>query len=293
MVRSTERGALAVTFALLLPVWGVAHAAAGPPATASSYAAARAAVESALSLFPPAAGRLQLKRFQIDAGGPAELDIIPCLVTKVSVYTVLSQVRISCGDLVYAFPLSALHPQSSYLTDGKSFLQLTQTTFTAFGTQATPWYALGDDDKTWRDKLTAPYYTALSNALGVLKSTPPPLADDAQFATVASSYRAATPKPTLPEDAQLHGQQGEVAYDAGQFLDAAEDYERALEAARWWPDGYRNLALSLADSHQYALAIADMQRYLALTPEAPDASDEQDRIDRWKAMAAEARTPSR
>ncbi len=290
MRRSIWQAALATLVALSASLCSTAQADSAPRGATLSFGGARAIVESAIAQFPAEAGRLQLMRFDIDAG-PVEMDITRCTITKISVYTVLSQLVIVCGGETHVFSLSALRPAYSYSNDGKSFLRLTQTTLTAFGTRATgPAYGLGDDDKTWRDKRTAPFYTALSSALDVLKSTGRPLADDAQFAAVVSSYRASPAKLALPDDAQRYQQQAEAAYDVGQHLDAAEAYERALEAAPWWPAGYRGMALSLADSHQYGPAIADMQRYLALAPDAPDASDEQDRMDRWKAMSAPVKT---
>lgn len=105
---------------------------------------------------------------------------------------------------------------------------------------------------------------------------------DPKFDAVVQSYRAASPKPQLPEEARKYKIQAEGAVNDKDFAEAANLYGRALEIAPWWPDGHFNRALVSAALKRFDQAIVEMQHYLALTPDAPDARLAQDHVYQWQ-----------
>ncbi len=105
---------------------------------------------------------------------------------------------------------------------------------------------------------------------------------DAAFAEAAETYRAAAPKPGLPEEGRVFRVQAEDAVGRTRFQDAVDLYGKALKIAPWWPEGHFNQALILSESECHEEAIAEMERYLALVPDAPDARAARDRIYQWK-----------
>jgi tetratricopeptide (TPR) repeat protein len=123
----------------------------------------------------------------------------------------------------------------------------------------------------------------VADALLVLKNSGLSAKDDeAQFQEVARNYRASNPKPLLPENARRFVVQAEAATDANDFAGAADLYAQALEIAPWWPEGHYNRAIMLAGLKDFAAAIDEMKRYLALAPEAPNARAAQDKIYVWE-----------
>ena len=117
--------------------------------------------------------------------------------------------------------------------------------------------------------------TALARAVG--RNDP--------FNAVVANYRAANPKPQLPEEARKFKVQAEFAVQQKQFDTAADLYGKALEIAPWWPEGHFNRALILGELKQYQRAIREMKLYVRLAPDAPDARAAQDKIYQWEGMA--------
>jgi formylglycine-generating enzyme required for sulfatase activity len=118
----------------------------------------------------------------------------------------------------------------------------------------------------------------------------PSFADDANtapdpFQQVVANYRAANPKPQLPEEARKYKVQAEFAVQGKQFANAADLYGKALEIAPWWPEGHFNRALILGETKKYWDAMREMKRYLLLVPDAPDARAAQDKIYQWEGGA--------
>lgn len=107
-------------------------------------------------------------------------------------------------------------------------------------------------------------------------------AEEAAFTEAARSYRAATVKPTLPEEARKFKVQAEFAFSKKEFANAAERYKKALDMAPWWPEGRFNRALILGELSRYGDAIREMKRYLTLVPDAPNARAAQDKIYQWE-----------
>lgn len=107
-------------------------------------------------------------------------------------------------------------------------------------------------------------------------------AEENAFTEAARSYRAATVKPTLPEEARKFKVQAESAFNKKNFEGAAARYKDALDVAPWWPEGHFNRALILGELSRYRDAIREMKKYLTLVPDAPNARAAQDNIYRWE-----------
>ena len=108
---------------------------------------------------------------------------------------------------------------------------------------------------------------------------------EARFQAALARYRAANPKPVLPEEARRFKVQAELAMREKRFTDAWARYQDALDVVPWWPDGYFNSALIQAELRQYREAIQSMNRYLQLEPDAPNARAAQDKIYEWEDKA--------
>lgn len=105
------------------------------------------------------------------------------------------------------------------------------------------------------------------------------------FQEIVSQYRAANPKPVMPELARKFKVQADFATQEKRYDKAIELYGQALEIAPWWPEGHYNLALVLGDTKKYKLALLEMNRYLLLAPDAPEARAAQDKIYQWESVA--------
>lgn len=108
------------------------------------------------------------------------------------------------------------------------------------------------------------------------------LLPEAAFTEAARSYRAATVKPALPEEARKFKVQAEFAFNKKEFEGAAARYKEALDVAPWWPDGRFNRALILGELSRYRDAIREMKRYLTLVPDASNVRAAQDKIYQWE-----------
>jgi formylglycine-generating enzyme required for sulfatase activity len=124
-------------------------------------------------------------------------------------------------------------------------------------------------------------------ALVLLLACAPAFADNASdpFEQVVSQYRAANPRPVLPEAARKFRVQAEFAVQEKRPEQALELYGKALELAPWWPEGYYNRALLLGEKKKYQAALREMKRYLLLAPDGPDARAAQDKIYQWESVA--------
>jgi len=105
------------------------------------------------------------------------------------------------------------------------------------------------------------------------------------FQGVVTQYRAANPKPVMPEVAHKFKVQAEFAVQEKRLDKAIELYGKALEVVPWWPEGHYNLALVLGETRKYRDAMLEMKRYLLLAPDAPEARAAQDKIYQWESVA--------
>lgn len=101
------------------------------------------------------------------------------------------------------------------------------------------------------------------------------------FVSTALEYRAASPKPQVPEEARRFKVQAESAIRDKRFAEALVHYGAALAVAPWWPEGHFNSAVILAELGDYGAATREMTRYLELVPDAADARQARDRIYEW------------
>jgi len=106
--------------------------------------------------------------------------------------------------------------------------------------------------------------------------------NDARFEQVAKAYNEAVVKPVLSEEVHRLKVQAEDAVQDKKFYDAADLYEHALEVAPWWPEGHFNRALVLGEVGEYGEAKREMEHYLQLVPDAPNARAVQDKIYSWE-----------
>lgn len=105
---------------------------------------------------------------------------------------------------------------------------------------------------------------------------------DAVFQNVALSFRSAATKPTIPENARMYTLQAEESIRNKEFEEAAYRYCEALKVAPWFAQAHFNRALVLAEINEFGFAAKEMKRYLALVPNAPDASAAQKQIYIWQ-----------
>lgn len=115
----------------------------------------------------------------------------------------------------------------------------------------------------------------------------PAYADNANdvFQEVVTQYRAANPKPVMPEVARKFKVQAEFAVQEKRLDKAIELYRKALDIVPWWPEGHYNLALVLGETKKYRDAMREMRRYLLLAPEAAEARAAQDKLYQWESVA--------
>ncbi len=107
----------------------------------------------------------------------------------------------------------------------------------------------------------------------------------AQFKDKAAIWRAMAEKPKMPEDAYAHKVLAEDAYKEKNLSKAMNEYVLAFKTYPMWPEGQFNAALIAEALHMYRVAYFDMQRYLLLAPDAPDAQSAKDKIILWKDKA--------
>lgn len=136
---------------------------------------------------------------------------------------------------------------------------------------------LGKNDNSRRSQLTALRDRELAAPRVSVVSLPAE-----QFEDVVRNYRASNPRPAVPEAVRRYQVMAEDAIRNKRFTDAVADYSAGLKVAPWWPQGHFNAAVVLGELHYYGEAIDQMQKYLALVPDAPNARAAQDQVYRWQ-----------
>ena len=111
-----------------------------------------------------------------------------------------------------------------------------------------------------------------------------------QFRQQAAAWRALATKPPLPDAVRIRRIAAEDAIKNSHPNAALEYYEEGLDLYPTWPEGHFNAALIAAELNDYTDAIEDMQAYLELTPNAPDAQAARDQIDLWQLKAKEQKS---
>ncbi|MBC7363940.1 MAG: tetratricopeptide repeat protein [Candidatus Aminicenantes bacterium] len=101
---------------------------------------------------------------------------------------------------------------------------------------------------------------------------------------VAVILKARPEMAELPEEARRYVMRAEMASKESQFEDALQEYKKAVKIAPFTPALYKGLALSYEGLKDYRRAISNMNIYLELYPEAPDAREVKDQIYKWEYM---------
>ena len=105
----------------------------------------------------------------------------------------------------------------------------------------------------------------------------------AAFVAVLAGFRAGKVGPGVGEAVRPYKVAAELAVKDKRFWDAADEFERGLALAPWWPQGNFNLALVYGELRAYSRAARYMQRYLDLMPDAANARAAQDKVYEWTA----------
>jgi len=88
----------------------------------------------------------------------------------------------------------------------------------------------------------------------------------------------------LPEEARRHAMRAEVSTKEGKFDDAVKEYKEAIKIAPYFPALYKAIALNYAELKQYRKAINNLNIYLELSTDTPDARAAKDQIYQWEFM---------
>lgn len=99
---------------------------------------------------------------------------------------------------------------------------------------------------------------------------------------IARAYRSLPVKPVPGEDVRELTVQAKDAIENKRFADAVVLYNRAMVIAPWWPAGHHNRAFIFAELGQFHYAALDMEAYLELVPDAPDARAMRDQVYVWR-----------
>jgi tetratricopeptide (TPR) repeat protein len=98
--------------------------------------------------------------------------------------------------------------------------------------------------------------------------------DNALREKIIKHVQTMKPAPAIPEEAQKHMDRGiaaiESAKTAEDFQDAAVEFMKAVTAAPWHANGYRNLAIAQDKAGQYDTALKNLQLYLLTMPSSSD-----------------------
>lgn len=88
----------------------------------------------------------------------------------------------------------------------------------------------------------------------------------------------------LSEEARRFVMRAEMANKEGKFEDALKEYREALKLTPFFPQLYKAIALTYEPLKNYRQAIKNMNIYLDLYPDAPDAREARDQIYKWEYM---------
>lgn len=101
---------------------------------------------------------------------------------------------------------------------------------------------------------------------------------------VAMMIKARPDLVQLPEEARRYLMRAEMAKKENRFDDALKEYKEAAKIAPFYPAIYKDIALTCEALKDYRQAIKNMNIYLDLFPEAPEAREAKDMIYKWEYM---------
>lgn len=149
--------------------------------------------------------------------------------------------------------------------------------YLVLGSGSAVWTGYGDDG----NKVARRMASAILTLKAAWEADFSPQANEA-FKSVADAYRKSPQKPALPEEARRFKVQAEAAVQEKNLSKAAFMFREGLLVAPWWPEGRFNHALILGEMGDYSVAGQEMQRYLQLVPDAPNARAAQDKMYVWE-----------
>ena len=87
--------------------------------------------------------------------------------------------------------------------------------------------------------------------------------------------------PPMNDEERSHALLAQQAYQHGDLDAAGYQYSQVFRTYPCWPKGVFNTAMLLGATGSYDLAITDMNSYLDMVPDAPDAAFAQSKIAEW------------
>jgi hypothetical protein len=103
------------------------------------------------------------------------------------------------------------------------------------------------------------------------------------FKPLATKYRALSIKPTISEEQRKFIVQANTSLQEKNYNNAISFYTSAISIdPTAYPGAYYNLALAYALVDKYEDAVLNMNKYLLLVPDAPDARQARDQIYEWE-----------
>lgn len=103
-----------------------------------------------------------------------------------------------------------------------------------------------------------------------------------QFKLSCRPWQALQEKPPIPDEALRHQALAENAFREKQLDKATDEYLDAVKVYPCWPEGQFNAASILGDTGWYTGAVAHMEYYLELVPDAANAQLARDRMAAWQ-----------
>jgi tetratricopeptide (TPR) repeat protein len=109
------------------------------------------------------------------------------------------------------------------------------------------------------------------------------IADSIQFSISATKYRELQEKPAVTEEQRKYIVQANSMNERKDYTNAIQLLRKVIQINPIsYPAAYYNLALISAQTRDYQYAIHNMEKYLLLVPDAPDARAAQDKIYEWE-----------
>jgi hypothetical protein len=225
------------------------------------------AVSATSAMTPPMALRIIRERLQKGIRGDHGIFGSGCDITYQNInatFTQLSYTRVEvCENSRYASAPQSVSLQFNNPSDWQSFHKLGSALGFTNAVNAIKYYSSGSD---------------VTDDLPMF----------AKFKEEAAAWRALPVKPALPDDAQRFRIVAEDAFKNKDFEKAVEYYERGLTIEPLWPQGQYNAALLYGELQIYGQAAVHMKRYLALVPDAPNATPAWEKMYLWEEKAKEA-----
>lgn len=108
----------------------------------------------------------------------------------------------------------------------------------------------------------------------------------AAFDALSAAYREDPAAYVMSEETRALKVQAEAGVHEKNNFAAVQRFREALSLSPWWPQGRFNLALIYSELNLYHLATIEMEKYLKLAPDAPNARAAQDKIYAWRGKLA-------